>query len=1042
MRRIQNNLFETICSKENLILAWRRVENSFHHGDVWFDELELSAYKFNLIDNIEKLSERMRDGTYQMASIRPAPYPKGKKKNQEGEQRIGERLCVRQSFFISVEDQIVWMAVYGVLGPYFEEEMPAWSYGNRLFLNTWKDEKGNWVNGVYRTTSKLFYRKWTQGWPLYRRRLAACIKRMAFPSKKDEEVLDDSDAQTVEENNAQVNKAFKLPYLEEEYFKGKKDHPKLYYVSIDLEKFYPSVKMERIRAKLLKAFSIENPSFVALINAITHFEITNDASWGTPFTEDELMQMDLYPDVAFDGLPTGLLVAGALANLYLLDVDLEVVDRLKREEIHRILHFRYVDDHLFLSDDKDVLNEWKQWYIRRINDLGLNVNKDKTDEEPIELDSYYPTPLLTQTLHKISEIASMPLDLLSSNEFGMLFRDLQMLLVTDFPEEEIKKSTRTSFACTMLSRLTSDIYVDYDKIHRLRKKWLHDLHLKAKANHPELEELRSLVFTTDENYPETLDAAVCDRLGEEGVEGYKKIIKAIADSEKEIRDVRKQIFNLLVYSIKEVSDKPKMWLRVMDFCIFHLPEKIQTLYNILASLHRKGEIHSLGFEYIVSVMKVHMALQAMKAVSRLSSNKYKDPWRRKNDKDFLSHYEMIDDKYEESCHYLYKDACFLADRVMGVLQEAKEECGVDLYGEVKDNLTCIGCLDDNHQYHGITLDESYWLLWSIERFNGRRPSPFLSIPNFLMEKMYIANTDSPYFTQLLFTCADKMPLSKFCRCDFSRINLTQQQKENLLLTVWGRESEKEMVSVFKLPIGNIKKNKSKVSLLQWIQEVRLMEVSDSNLLGNALCSEYCATLIMKDIVRYIYSRIEDLNKIELHPGSIFLDRKECLESKDWDSWISSEKKIKITMKKMFLDTMYRYPNFSSNDYSPMMGVIYGLGVIFLQLLTKEYSLPWVFNRPEYGYEWQSVLYRLLEKGKVSSKNYSIIAACLSMETRETIKLKSILNDTVTIQRVNDARIETIEELFDEIKASLEELKVNQISVAHHETRQLVMIKIG
>lgn len=37
---------------------------------------------------------------------------------------------------IHVEDQIVWMAVYGVLGPYFEEDMLAWSYGNRLFLNT------------------------------------------------------------------------------------------------------------------------------------------------------------------------------------------------------------------------------------------------------------------------------------------------------------------------------------------------------------------------------------------------------------------------------------------------------------------------------------------------------------------------------------------------------------------------------------------------------------------------------------------------------------------------------------------------------------------------------------------------------------------------------------------------------------------------------------------------------------------------------------------------------------------------------------------
>lgn len=37
---------------------------------------------------------------------------------------------------IHVEDQIVWMAVYGVLGPYFEEDMLAWSYGNRLFLKS------------------------------------------------------------------------------------------------------------------------------------------------------------------------------------------------------------------------------------------------------------------------------------------------------------------------------------------------------------------------------------------------------------------------------------------------------------------------------------------------------------------------------------------------------------------------------------------------------------------------------------------------------------------------------------------------------------------------------------------------------------------------------------------------------------------------------------------------------------------------------------------------------------------------------------------
>lgn len=75
-----------------------------------------------------------------MRPIKPAPYPKGKKVAKDDGENEHEELRVRQSFCIHVEDQIVWMAVYGVLGPYFEEDMPAWSYGNRLFLNTWKDE--------------------------------------------------------------------------------------------------------------------------------------------------------------------------------------------------------------------------------------------------------------------------------------------------------------------------------------------------------------------------------------------------------------------------------------------------------------------------------------------------------------------------------------------------------------------------------------------------------------------------------------------------------------------------------------------------------------------------------------------------------------------------------------------------------------------------------------------------------------------------------------------------------------------------------------
>lgn len=1027
MRKIQNDIFETICSRENLILAWRRVENSYHHGDVWFDELELSAYKFNLLNNIEKLSEKMKTGTYQMRPIKPAPYPKGKKVVKDDGENEHEELRVRQSFCIHVEDQIVWMAVYGVLGPYFEEDMPAWSYGNRLFLNTWKDENGHWINGVYRTTSKNFYRKWTQGWPLYRHQLAASIKRKAFPGEKDEDVCDDSQLETIAENEAQENTAFRLPYLEKDYFPKDGYHHKLFYMSIDLEKFYPSVKMDRIKTKLLTSFPIENPNFTTLIDSITKFDVAFDGYEGQAFSDEELAQMDLYRDVVFDGLPTGLIVAGALANLYLLDIDLKVVEKLKSDTKHHILHFRYVDDHLFLSESADKLREWEKWYIQELESIGLKVNESKTDKEPIKLDSQYPTPLLTQTLHKISEIARMPLELLNSNEFSMVFRDLQMLLVTDFPEEEIKKGTRTSFACTMLSRLTSDINVDYDKIHQLRQKWLE--FVSGQKRDEVIENmLRSLIFTKGDDYPETLDQPILDVITNEGKNIYDSIRSAIGNSRKEIQKIEEKIFHLLVYSVKEIPDKPKMWLRILDFCIFHLPDKIQTLYLILARIHKDDCIHPLGYEYIVSVMDIHLALQVLKAISRLSMNRYKDPYRKILDELFLEQYEKISDDYRETHHYLYEDAKFLVDRVKILLKKFQE------------NVEGSSYLDDCN-YHDMDLDSSFWLLWHIDRFNRNKPSPDLVVPNCLIENLNKADINSEYFIQLLFTCIPQIPLSKFGKQDFSKVKLTEQQQENLLLSVWGQNLGNEVVKSFALPMQKMSNIDDNISLMQWIKEVREIEEKEDNILGNALCSEYCATRIMKSIIKYYYDNIERIETIPLHPASILIKREECLKLKDWDSWLSTQKEIEITIEDSFQDTMYRYPSFSSNDYFPMIGAIYGLGIIFLQLLTKEYSLPWVFNRPEYGYEWQSVLYRLLEKGKVSSHNYDIISACLSLENRETIKLKSILNGVACAQQVNDAKIETIEELYNEVNASLDELKKNQISVAHHETRQLVMIKI-
>lgn len=87
--------------------------------------------------------------------------------------------------------------------------------------------------------------------------------------------------------------------------------------------------------------------------------------------------------------------------------------------------------------------------------------------------------------------------------------------------------------------------------------------------------LRSVIFTKGDDYPEKLEEPVLKLVNEKGNKIYISIRDAIGDSRKEIQKIEEKIFNLLVYSVKEIPDKPKMWLRILDFCIFHLPDMIQ-----------------------------------------------------------------------------------------------------------------------------------------------------------------------------------------------------------------------------------------------------------------------------------------------------------------------------------------------------------------------------------------------------------------------------------------------------------------------------------
>ena len=77
------SLVVKIANKENLMLAWRKIENLFVPGDVWYDPLKLAAFKYCLKDNIEQISKKLLAGTYKLKPITPVPFPKSRKEGDE-----------------------------------------------------------------------------------------------------------------------------------------------------------------------------------------------------------------------------------------------------------------------------------------------------------------------------------------------------------------------------------------------------------------------------------------------------------------------------------------------------------------------------------------------------------------------------------------------------------------------------------------------------------------------------------------------------------------------------------------------------------------------------------------------------------------------------------------------------------------------------------------------------------------------------------------------------------------------------------------------
>lgn len=127
-----------------------------------------------------------------------------------------------------------------------------------------------------------------------------------------------------------------------------------YYLKMDVRKFYPSIKAERLMPKIER--KIKDQKLLSLINSILQ---------------------------KADGLPIGMLLSQVFANFFMNDVDGYI-----KQTLGAIHYLRYMDDMVIFGRNKKELHRMRAAISAKLEESGLHMKDNwqvcKLDAEPLD----------------------------------------------------------------------------------------------------------------------------------------------------------------------------------------------------------------------------------------------------------------------------------------------------------------------------------------------------------------------------------------------------------------------------------------------------------------------------------------------------------------------------------------------------------------------------------------------------------------------------------------------------------------------------------
>jgi hypothetical protein len=1073
------SFLDDVTDQLNLRWAWEKVRRASTPGDVWIDEIELAGFEVQLERNLQSIADEIRKGRYRLRPLRPMAFPKSP--NKDGEQQV------RQYFNVAVRDQVAWTAVVNVVGPHLDRLMPAWSYGNRLFRSIWVDEDDGVRSrkiGRYRHSSGRIYLSFGQSWPVFRRHVFLATSAMtAKAGKSSSSQLTDEDA---EERDLQerLKDEHRCTFVRKEYWnerEPKAGKENLYWCSVDLEKFYPSLRLDVIRRNIVERLPADyGIEAEALLDSMLHFRV-DTAGWAS----EELKAIKLKPrQRTFKGVPTGLYVAGFISNVALLKVDLEVAERLKKRDV---AHFRFVDDHVILAYSFEDLVSWVDEYLALLDasETGAKVNPGKVEPEELaaffssrrksrkrlntdtdaaatacKLNPQFPTPLMTKTLALVSAIARTDFNLLEETELVALTDQLEHMLLVELPEAEIPEKTRLSFAATRLMRLAECRLSNNARSAELA--------CCREALDAELAELNTDLAKTNTEPAEK--EGLLKRLTE--WEGDSKANKTLLTKQRtELDREVGRAFSLLRKVLQERPDRVRLWTRSIQMCRH---TGVQGLKDILEDIHKGEREHkaketTLAAEYLMGNTLALLGSEALIAAQIVC-----DPevavWRRKAASAFLKDISAapIKEPVTSGRRWFLKTSweqfCFGLFCANLILKSSRpEEDGFDL--RLPDEFLRIGEQRlRNHDEAEYPVSWAWWAArsslrelssraerWVVEIGRQLPPTseshalwrffPF-DVPRDVLWAMRDDRTHGKNLSQMAGWWHDAL----------------STQPETAASNPHGGENRDVVRAVRNIRSAS---NTRFVSLQEWCKEIQATSEKDT---ADPRTGEWSALEIVHQIGILVSSN-EEFGKayvskaakggqspICLHPANFRVPREWLTtDAPTWAQWVSlmrpkgSTAQVEIVPEELRVaDSRYTPISGPENSLFESINQVRGLGLLLYGLLRRNFELPCVWNGPGHR-DVLSLLPRLLLQGMTcSSWTLGIMQACLQSRAMENLFFQA--KPTLAVQLDDDSLhdpipLRTPEEVCNVIKKCQAILEKNQLSTINHRARQLTPISI-